>query len=77
MIIFKQKYFKYFSSWCLDEAFTCFHFGFFIAFVEVTFFNNGIILFSRWEDGLAERLEYDSSGNFKTEVVRSPFVQVF
>ena len=30
----------------------------------------------RWEDGLAERVEYDSDGNVKTQVVKSPFVQV-
>lgn len=29
-----------------------------------------------WEDGLAERVEYDSNGNIKTQVVRSPFVQI-
>ncbi|CAO2837349.1 unnamed protein product [Amaranthus hypochondriacus] len=29
-----------------------------------------------WEDGLADRLEYDSSGNIKTKVVKSPFVQI-
>ncbi|KVI09480.1 AAA+ ATPase domain-containing protein [Cynara cardunculus var. scolymus] len=29
-----------------------------------------------WEDGLAERVEYDSAGNVKTQVVRSPFVQI-
>ncbi|KAK6925567.1 von Willebrand factor, type A [Dillenia turbinata] len=29
-----------------------------------------------WEDGLAERIEYDSSGNVNARVVRSPFVQV-
>ncbi|XVF04792.1 hypothetical protein REPUB_Repub05bG0115900 [Reevesia pubescens] len=29
-----------------------------------------------WEDGLAERAEYDSDGNVKTQVVRSPFVQI-
>ncbi|EXC04601.1 Magnesium-chelatase subunit chlD [Morus notabilis] len=29
-----------------------------------------------WEDGLAERLEYDSDGNIKTQIVRSPFVQI-
>ncbi|OVA06099.1 Magnesium chelatase [Macleaya cordata] len=29
-----------------------------------------------WEDGLADRVEYDISGNVKTEVVRSPFVQI-
>ncbi|KAL4384290.1 hypothetical protein GQ457_15G028910 [Hibiscus cannabinus] len=29
-----------------------------------------------WEDGLAQRAEYDSDGNVKTQVVRSPFVQV-
>ncbi|PON42197.1 Magnesium chelatase, ATPase subunit D [Parasponia andersonii] len=29
-----------------------------------------------WEDGLAEHLKYDSAGNVKTQVVRSPFVQI-
>ncbi|RVW54281.1 Magnesium-chelatase subunit ChlD, chloroplastic [Vitis vinifera] len=30
----------------------------------------------RWEDGLAEQVEYDSAGNIKTQIVRSPFVQI-
>jgi hypothetical protein len=30
----------------------------------------------RWEDGLADRLQYDASGNVKTEIVKTPFVQV-
>ncbi|KAK8615265.1 hypothetical protein V6N13_069042 [Hibiscus sabdariffa] len=29
-----------------------------------------------WEDGLAQRTEYDSDGIVKTQVVRSPFVQI-
>ncbi|GMJ00875.1 PIGMENT DEFECTIVE EMBRYO 166, ALBINA 1 [Hibiscus trionum] len=29
-----------------------------------------------WEDGLAQRAEYDSDGNVKTQVVRSPFLQI-
>ncbi|XP_038902929.1 magnesium-chelatase subunit ChlD, chloroplastic isoform X2 [Benincasa hispida] len=29
-----------------------------------------------WEDGLADRVEYDSSGNIKTQIVKSPFVQI-
>ncbi|PON97677.1 Magnesium chelatase, ATPase subunit D [Trema orientale] len=29
-----------------------------------------------WEDDLAERLKYDSAGSVKTQVVRSPFVQI-
>ncbi|KAI9197015.1 hypothetical protein LWI28_029099 [Acer negundo] len=29
-----------------------------------------------WEDGLAERVEYDSAGNFKTQIVKSPFIQI-
>ncbi|PIA48267.1 hypothetical protein AQUCO_01400687v1 [Aquilegia coerulea] len=29
-----------------------------------------------WEDGLAERVQYDAAGNVKTEIVRSPFVQI-
>ena len=30
----------------------------------------------RWEDGLTECLEYDSAGNIKTRIIKSPFVQV-
>lgn len=30
----------------------------------------------RWEGGLADRVEYDSDGNIKTQIVKSPFVQV-
>lgn len=29
-----------------------------------------------WEDGLAEKVQYDSSGNIVTQIVRSPFVQI-
>ncbi|KAI4351167.1 hypothetical protein L6164_005547 [Bauhinia variegata] len=29
-----------------------------------------------WEDGLAECLKYDSSGNIQTQIVKSPFVQI-
>ncbi|KAL6009988.1 hypothetical protein ACLOJK_000419 [Asimina triloba] len=29
-----------------------------------------------WEDGLADRVQYDSSGNLKTDIVRTPFVQI-
>ncbi|XP_059309301.1 magnesium-chelatase subunit ChlD, chloroplastic [Lycium ferocissimum] len=29
-----------------------------------------------WEDGLAKRVEYDSDGNIKTQIVKSPFVQI-
>ncbi|KAJ1391276.1 von Willebrand factor, type A [Sesbania bispinosa] len=29
-----------------------------------------------WEDGLSQRLEYDSDGNIKTRIVKSPFVQI-
>ncbi|KAK8928916.1 hypothetical protein KSP39_PZI017564 [Platanthera zijinensis] len=29
-----------------------------------------------WEDGLAEQIKYDSTGNAKTEIVKSPFVQI-
>ncbi|KAI3793679.1 hypothetical protein L1987_36299 [Smallanthus sonchifolius] len=29
-----------------------------------------------WEDGLADKVEYDSTGNINTQVVRSPFVQI-
>lgn len=31
---------------------------------------------SRWEDGLADGVEYDSSGKVKTKIIRSPFIQV-
>ncbi|KAK4373677.1 hypothetical protein RND71_009061 [Anisodus tanguticus] len=29
-----------------------------------------------WEDGLADRVEYDTDGNIKTQIVKSPFVQI-
>ncbi|GMH07633.1 hypothetical protein Nepgr_009473 [Nepenthes gracilis] len=29
-----------------------------------------------WEDGLADQVEYDSSGTIKTKIVKSPFVQI-
>ncbi|KAI3450011.1 hypothetical protein Pfo_006676 [Paulownia fortunei] len=29
-----------------------------------------------WENGLSDKLEYDSAGNIKTQIVRSPFVQI-
>ncbi|XP_077218511.1 ALBINA 1 isoform X2 [Tasmannia lanceolata] len=29
-----------------------------------------------WEDGLADGVEYDAAGNCKTEIVKSPFVQI-
>ncbi|TVU44458.1 hypothetical protein EJB05_03901, partial [Eragrostis curvula] len=29
-----------------------------------------------WEDGLSERLQYDADGNIKTEIVKTPFVQI-
>ncbi|RDY03980.1 Magnesium-chelatase subunit ChlD, chloroplastic [Mucuna pruriens] len=29
-----------------------------------------------WEDGLTEHLEYDSAGNIKTRIIKSPFVQI-
>lgn len=29
-----------------------------------------------WEDDLTERLEYDSDGNIKTRIIKSPFVQI-
>lgn len=35
-----------------------------------------IFSFTRWEDGLVNRLQYDVGGNIQTQVVRSPFVQV-
>ncbi|WOK95534.1 hypothetical protein Cni_G04241 [Canna indica] len=30
----------------------------------------------QWEDGLAERVEYDFAGNIKTQIVKTPFVQI-
>ncbi|KAL6537655.1 hypothetical protein OROHE_012282 [Orobanche hederae] len=29
-----------------------------------------------WEDGLSNKLEYDSAGNIKTQIIRSPFIQI-
>ncbi|XP_055800602.1 magnesium-chelatase subunit ChlD, chloroplastic [Solanum dulcamara] len=29
-----------------------------------------------WEDGLVDRVEYDADGNIKTQIVKSPFVQI-
>lgn len=29
-----------------------------------------------WEDGLADQIQYDSEGNIKTEIVKTPFVQI-
>ncbi|KAL6575462.1 hypothetical protein OROMI_012747 [Orobanche minor] len=29
-----------------------------------------------WEDGLSNKLEYDSTGNIKTQIIRSPFIQI-
>ncbi|KAK4780101.1 hypothetical protein SAY87_016207 [Trapa incisa] len=29
-----------------------------------------------WEDGLSQRLQYDSDGNIKTQIIKSPFVQI-
>lgn len=40
--------------------------------LQLLIFNSG----SRWEDGLADRVERDTAGNVKTQIVRSPFVQV-
>ncbi|KAG8083475.1 hypothetical protein GUJ93_ZPchr0015g6643 [Zizania palustris] len=31
---------------------------------------------SRWEDGLSDQLQYDADGNLKTEIVKTPFVQI-
>nr|GMD66806.1 magnesium-chelatase subunit ChlD, chloroplastic [Ipomoea batatas] len=32
---------------------------------------------AKWEDGLADRVEYDSTGNIETEIInKSPFVQI-
>lgn len=31
----------------------------------------------RWEDELAEKVEYNADGNVKTEIVKSPFIQVY
>nr|GMD60104.1 magnesium-chelatase subunit ChlD, chloroplastic [Ipomoea batatas] len=34
-------------------------------------------ILKRWEDGLADRVEYDSAGNIETEIInKSPFVQI-
>ena len=33
--------------------------------------------YGRWEDGLADRLQYDADGSVKTEIVKTPFVQVY
>nr|GLL42633.1 magnesium-chelatase subunit ChlD, chloroplastic [Ipomoea trifida] len=34
-------------------------------------------ILKRWEDGLADRVEYDSTGNIETEIInKSPFVQI-
>ncbi|AQK62123.1 Magnesium-chelatase subunit ChlD chloroplastic [Zea mays] len=30
----------------------------------------------RWEDGLADQIQYDSDGNVKSEIVKTPFVQI-
>ncbi|GJS34330.1 magnesium-chelatase subunit ChlD, chloroplastic [Tanacetum coccineum] len=38
--------------------------------------NHGIRVNTMWEDRLAEKVEYDSEGNVKTQVVRSPFVKI-
>ncbi|KAL3529990.1 hypothetical protein ACH5RR_009312 [Cinchona calisaya] len=29
-----------------------------------------------WEDGFADKVEYDPAGNIKTQIIRSPFVQI-
>ncbi|XP_078443040.1 ALBINA 1 [Wolffia australiana] len=29
-----------------------------------------------WEDGLADRVEYDAEGKIKTEIVKTPFIQI-
>ncbi|KAL5209156.1 hypothetical protein ABZP36_004779 [Zizania latifolia] len=29
-----------------------------------------------WEDGLSDQLQYDADGNLKTEIVKTPFVQI-
>ena len=33
--------------------------------------------YGRWEDGFADQIQYDSEGNVKTEIVKTPFVQVY
>ncbi|XP_051141832.1 magnesium-chelatase subunit ChlD, chloroplastic [Andrographis paniculata] len=29
-----------------------------------------------WEDGLSDKVQYDSAGNIKTQIIKSPFVQI-
>lgn len=31
----------------------------------------------RWEDELAEKVEYNADNTVKTEIVKSPFIQVY
>ncbi|KAM0013262.1 putative magnesium chelatase [Helianthus debilis subsp. tardiflorus] len=47
-----------------------------IEVVVGSFSNVGIACPEEWEDGLAEKVEYDSTGNIKTQVVRSLSVQI-
>ncbi|MFS7958221.1 Magnesium-chelatase subunit ChlD [Helianthus anomalus] len=47
-----------------------------IEVVVGSFSNDDLACPEEWEDGLAEKVEYDSSGNIKTQVVRSPFVKI-
>lgn len=35
-----------------------------------------LFYFWRWEDGLADKLEYDDAGNIKMQIIKSPFIQV-
>ena len=32
--------------------------------------------YGRWEEGLANQVQYDADGNLKTEIIKTPFVQV-
>lgn len=34
------------------------------------------VCLEEWEDGLAEKVEYDPAGNIKTKIVQSPFIQI-
>ncbi|VFQ94020.1 unnamed protein product [Cuscuta campestris] len=47
-----------------------------IEIVKGSFANADPNCHEEWEDGLAGRVEYDSAGNIKTEIVKSPFIQI-
>jgi magnesium chelatase subunit D len=32
--------------------------------------------YGRWEEGLANQVQYDADGNLKTEIIKTPFVQI-